>query len=114
MGQLRFPLWEPFVLEPTGPHEGTNYRDAQQDGGANLLPRCSELIITSTLRVVQSQCTTDGQQKPACPFECSVDVNSLHFQDVISRFSSGSRFILKAQLLQFGKGHPNFPPINTQ
>lgn len=41
MGQLRFPLWEPFVLEPTGPHEGTNYRDAQRDGGANLLPRCS-------------------------------------------------------------------------
>lgn len=49
MGQLRFPLWEPFVLAPTGPHEGTNYRDAQQDGGANLLPCCSELIITSTL-----------------------------------------------------------------
>lgn len=72
MGQLRFPLWEPFVLEPTGPHEGTNYRDAQQDGGANLLPRCSELIITSTLRVVQSQCNADGQQKPACPFECNV------------------------------------------
>lgn len=55
MGQLRFPLWEPFVPEPTGPHEGTNYSDAQQDGGANLLPRCSELIITSTLRAVQSQ-----------------------------------------------------------
>lgn len=49
MGQLRFPLWEPFVLWPTVPHEGTNYRDAQQDGGTNLLPRCSELIITSTL-----------------------------------------------------------------
>lgn len=62
MGQLRFPLWEPFVLEPTGPHEGTNYSDAQQDGGANLLPRCSELIITSTLRAVQSQCTTEGNK----------------------------------------------------
>lgn len=49
-GQLRFPLWEPFVLEPTGPHEGTNYSVAQQDGGAKLLPRCSELIITSTLQ----------------------------------------------------------------
>lgn len=49
MGQLRFPLWEPFVLELTGPHEGTNYRDAQQDGGANLLPCCSELIISSIL-----------------------------------------------------------------
>lgn len=69
MGQLRFPLWEPFVLEPTGPHEGTNYRDAQQDGGANLLPRCSELIITSTLWVVQRQGTAHGQQKPACPSE---------------------------------------------
>lgn len=60
MGQLRFPLWEPFVLEPTGPHEGTNYSVAQQDGGANLLPRCSELIITSTLQAVQSQCNTEG------------------------------------------------------
>lgn len=70
MGQLRFPLWEPFVPEPTGPHEGTNYSDAQQDGGANLLPRCSELIITSTLRAAAPE-RPDGEQKPACLSECN-------------------------------------------
>lgn len=88
MGQLRFPLWEPFVLEPTGPHEGTNYRDAQRDGGANLLPRCSgaNYYLHSASDGATAPRTTTKDCTRVFSVKQKTSNKSLHSQHLMRRF----------------------------
>lgn len=91
---LDSPHWGPFVLGPMGRGGGGAITALRSGTGVlTCYPRCSELIITSFL--TERSGVQDEMSPPAPP-------------------PRGSRFILKAQLLQFGKGHPNFPAINTR